>query len=738
MEKESGPGAVTRYDSSSVPVDARVLRPQYLNPDDNDYQSRFDKDTFLEYFYAVLNRKWIVAGFFVLAVAGACLYSYLATPFYRSSATIEVEKMYPGAANMNDLFSFFGHFDLYYQTQIEFLKSRRLAESFLKLWNKSIAARDSSEKDGNQGSGKTGENNLEEEMRIAGATDSVLSRITIAPVKGTQLIQVDMGAESPVLAKQMLEKYLEAFSEENRRKRMEIGQKVREWLQKELTETEKQLKESETNLLEFSKTHGVVFLDKGPNQTLSFLQKAGETFHKSKDARQNIEALRSEKDALPPQMSNEYLQNLRTQLASLKSEYTGLKAIYSPDYFKMNLLRNKIHSLEEAINEVEQSTLDSALESAKKKEAVSNEAYEKSKEEAMNMSALAVQYEILRKMVDANSQLYVMLLQKSKQAELDNGVMGHNILVANPPSLPLTPVYPVKSKIILLGAVIGLIGGIGLAIFLEAFDRSVHSPKEIERHLNIPILGEVPRVVQKDYGEDESEASLEFLAHRFPTSPFTDSIRIVQNSVSSSALMDTGMSICVSSALPLEGKTVISVVMATVVASELKRVLVIDGDMRRPRIHEVFKCKNESPGLADLITGKCVDLREAVRRSHVPGVFYMTSGSRSENPVALLKSERMQDIIEQCKREFDFVILDAPPIIGLVDASILSGYADGLILVTKSGHTPMDVLVQAKESVFRGRGRLLGIVVNMSEHKSLGSRYHYYYGYNRYYQKRTA
>jgi len=174
-------------------------------------------------------------------------------------------------------------------------------------------------------------------------------------------------------------------------------------------------------------------------------------------------------------------------------------------------------------------------------------------------------------------------------------------------------------------------------------------------------------------------------------------------------------------------------VMATVIASELKRVLVIDGDMRRPRIHEVFKSKNESPGLADLITGKCVDIKEAIHRSPVPGVFFMTSGSHSENPVALLKTERMQNVLDECRKEFDFVILDAPPILGLVDASILSGYADGLILVTKSGHTPLDVLLQAKESVFRGRGRLLGIVVNMAEHKSSGSRYYYNSRYSHYY-----
>jgi polysaccharide biosynthesis transport protein len=749
MTSKDGSGTVNRFDESNLPVEARLLRPHYAQPVDpyeSSFQSGFDRNTIIEYVYAVLYRKWIVAAIFAVSVSLAGLYAYTATPSYRSSATIEIEKVFASSSNLNELFSFFGQFDLFYQTQIESLKSRSLAEHFLKLMEQSNSTKKDSTKDAAFSEGKQDKpgssgGDREAQKRLAVAADSVISSVTVTPVKGTQLIQVDMNADDPALAKRMLENYLEAFIYESRRKRTEVSAKVREWLHKELAETERQLKESEANLLEFSKSHGVVFLDKNPNQSMTALQRAGEAVYQSKDSRRNIEALKDDKEkVLPPQMTNEYLQSLKSQLAGLRSEYTGMKAIYSPDYFKMELLRNKIRSLEEAISEIEKSTLDSALESAKKKEAMSTEAYEKSKEEAMSLSALTVQYDILKKMVDANSQLYVMLLQRSKQAELDNGIMGHNVLVTNPPSLPLAPVYPIKSKIVLIGALLGLFGGIGAAIFLEIFDRSVHSSKEIERRLNIPILGEVPRVGPKDYEEDNEPrtSAVEFLAHKFPTSPFTDSIRIVQNSVSSFIPGETGVVMCVSSALPLEGKTLISVVMGTVIASELKRVLIIDGDLRRPRIHEVFESKNEVPGLSDLITGKCVDVKEAIHRSQVPGVFYMTSGAHAENPVALLKTERMQYIVDECKKAFDFVILDAPPILGLVDASIISGYADGLILVTRSGHTPLDILVQAKESVFRGRGRLLGLVINMAENKSSGSKYYYNARYNRYYHNKQS
>jgi polysaccharide biosynthesis transport protein len=173
-------------------------------------------------------------------------------------------------------------------------------------------------------------------------------------------------------------------------------------------------------------------------------------------------------------------------------------------------------------------------------------------------------------------------------------------------------------------------------------------------------------------------------------------------------------------------------------------VLVIDCDLRRPRIHEVFKTDLAGPGLSDLITGKCIDIKEAIRKSHVPGLFYMTSGTIPENPVPLLKTNTVKQILDSCRKTFDYVILDAPPVLGLVDATILSGYADGLVLVTKAGETPLDVLRQAKDSVFRGQGRVLGIVLNMAGGKS--SRYSYYrygqgrygYHYHKYYHKRSA
>jgi capsular exopolysaccharide synthesis family protein len=185
----------------------------------------------------------------------------------------------------------------------------------------------------------------------------------------------------------------------------------------------------------------------------------------------------------------------------------------------------------------------------------------------------------------------------------------------------------------------------------------------------------------------------------------------------------------------MEGKTFLAVSLGSVIASEGKRVLVVDGDMRKGRIHEVFKAEEDGSGLSDVISGKSTELKTAIRESGIPGLYYMPSGPTPDNPVALIKAPRMQALLDTIKKEFDCVILDSPPVLGVVDARILCGFADGLILVTRAGHVPIEMLKQAKEAVTQGETRLLGIVLNMSDPRSDGYSHYYTGKYGRYYAR---
>ncbi len=711
-----------------------------------DYHTDESSFSLVTLWRALVYRKWIVLGVFLPVLALGAFQARKVKPVYVSEAAIEVQKSFPSSANMNDIFAFFGQFDVYFQTQVLALKDRRTAEAYL-VRTKQLAPRPSvhtaaartdgaKEIDANHQTDST-DAALEQERKRSSLINSLLGRLAVSTVQGTQLIEVKLTADRPETAQEMLRGYLETFIELDREKRGQLADGMKTFLRAELVESEKQFKKSEQEMQDFTAKYGLVVPNRSPDQVSTFLDRASQNLMQQRDKRLQLEALDRVKETyLPGQSQEQYLQNLRTQLAQLKSEYASMETLYSPDYFKLVLMRTRVHSLESTISDLEKSTLSSMLDAAKQSELLAGESYERTKQEALKRSPVAAQYEILKKVMEANGQMYVALLQRYKNAAVDQGIMGHTVSLFTPPGLPLAPIQASKKRLLAMAALLGLLGGIAVAIALEKLDSRVRTTDELERALRVPILGIVPKteLARRQKNKPDSQGSMiEFVPFLVPLSQLADALRVIENATESLLPTDSSAMICVSSALPLEGKTFISVSMGTVVACENKRVLVIDGDMRRPRVQKLFENNTDGPGLSDLLAGSCEDLRETIRRSHVPGLYYMSAGTIPDNPVALLKSPRILEILKECKKNFDMVILDAPPFMGMADASILARYADGLILVTRQGHTPVDVLKRAQESIQAGRVRLLGIVLNMvyrdtGEYDYYTSKYSYRYG----------
>ena len=747
---------ISRADNGSFsPADRRLQDIAFdVSRISGAHYQRDDQKSLADYARGILARKWVVIVSFILGLGIAGFIVYKSVPHYISTATIEINRIQPSVAGANELFLLWGQSELFFQSQIEALQSRGLAERFLAQTEAKEAAQ-ASKKPGDSNSGaaspsaqvgsssQTEEHagpSLDTERNREVSINSILGNVKVEPIKGTRMIRIEMGASDPTVAKEMLEGYIKAFVEQSDSKQDQLGAKMRTWLDRELAEAENRLKDAEKELLEFSKEHDIVVLGKSPNPKIGEFEKAGHEWLKSQTERIKLEEKKYEKErSLPIELSDSYLESLRGKLAALKSEYTSMEAIYSPEYFKMALLRKKISGMEQAIADIEQSNLSSAIGTAKRKEHESREAFQKAKSEAIGMNSVAVKYSILKKAVEANESVYHMLLKRSKEAELDHGIAGWHISVMSSPTLPLSPVRPKKAKILFTGAVLGLLAGIGLAFCLNLVDTSVQSTQDIQDHLSLPVLGTVPMLDCSKFpgqGGDVLLGRPVLVAHRYPSSPFTEAIRIVQNAACAFLHSDAGSSMVVTSALPLEGKTLMAVVMGTVVASEKKKALLIDGDLRSPSIHKVFQSPARDPGLSDLLTGQAIRLRETIRQTPVPGLYYIPAGSRPENPAALLKDARISDIIQACKKVFDVVIIDAPPILGLVDARIWAGQADGIIMISRAGHTPVSFLRQARDAVYQARGRLLGIVLNMADaRKGYGLDYYSSRYYNRYYHR---
>jgi capsular exopolysaccharide synthesis family protein len=693
----------------------------------------------IDYFWSVLHRKWTILTFLVLGLAGAYVHIQRAIPYYLSSAVIEIEKAVPASANLGDLFAFFGQFELFYLTQLEAVKSPDVAVAYLRLAEQAEREAGSLEKSSSPGS-KTEEvkpgpvdaarAEIEQERSKAAKIGGVLSSVTANPIKRTQLIEVQMGANDPLEARRRLRIYLQAYIQYCGAKQEEAKAKLRGWLQRELVEARTKLKESEDEFLDFTVKHGLPVFDKHPAQATNSFEKAGSELVTSKSARLDLEGLaRTEGKFVRREMDAAYLDSVKRQLSALETKYSEMRAIYSSDYFGVLAVRQKIESLRDTIADIERKQVENALEAARKKEAVAQEAYDKAKQDAANISSLAVQYDIHRKAVEANSRIFMILLQRSKEAELEHGVMGHTVVVSSAPTLPLGPVYPHKPRIMLIGAMLGLLGGILAAVAREYLDDTVQNTREMQRHLNVPILGSVPRLengAARRGRQADGPTGLEFTPYHSPASAFSDAARIVQNTTAAYMPADSTPVICISSAGPTEGKTLLTIVMGAVIASEGKKALVIDADMRKPRVHKAFGDEDRGPGLTDLITGKVQNLVEVIRASKVPGLYYLPVGYPPENPVSLLKSPRFRDILAACRSTFDEVLVDTPPILGIADARVVAGCTDGMILVTRAGHTPVTFVQQAAEAIQQIDGRVLGIVLNMTGPRGDGYRGNYY------------
>jgi polysaccharide biosynthesis transport protein len=696
----------------------------------------------LSYLGAIMAKKWVIVCTVILSLGASALYLRFATPVYVSKATIEVEKLHPPSSNAQDMFLYFGQSQLHFQTQVEALKSGNVPDTYFRRPNATSPGQAS------PAPGPADESSQQSQVTKPAASyppaqgyRSFGGRIKVNPVEGTQLIRVEMTASDPVVARQDLQDYLEAFIAYNRGRQMEITGRLKAWLKQELEDSQKQFDKAQKEYLDFANRHGVIIGREVPSQSFAFHERAADNYYASKEKRIQAEALQHEREGvLPKNMSKEFLQNLKNELAKLQAEQESMRTIYDPDYYKMKVMESKIVGLQRTIAELEESEVGAAVEIAKKREDLAGQSYEHARQEALKMAPLAVQFEMLRRGMESTRDLHLRLQERFKHAEMEHVTRGLDIILSSPPTLPVDPVSPNRSKAFVTGSLIGLLSGVILVIILDASDRTVRNAADVERRLRVPILGVVPRLSRSERPRKGAgdAFTVEFMPFRSPVSPFADAIRMVEHTISGHLPDETGGVLCISSSMPLEGKTFISVSMAAAIASEQKRVLIIDADMRRPRIHKLFRKESPGEGLSDLLSDTERDLKSTIVRSRIPGLYYLTAGEIPENPVALLKTKRLRDIVAACRKAFDYVIIDSPPMLGLADAAIIAEHADGLILVIHHGHTPVDAVQRTHEIATKSKGRMLGVVLNMAEARIGDYDYYRYRYYNRYYHKKTA
>lgn len=699
----------------------------------------------LDYFIIVRKHQWLVLTFLLTVVTVVTIASFKMKPIYVATARVEVDKESQNEVPFQDANSYdeFVDMDNYLETQTKILQSETLALQTIR----SLDLSKYPEFGGSPTPLNFGQASGSKRPAILGA---FLGSLAVKRVPNSRLIEVSFEAQDPQLAARIVNSHLENFIESNFRSKYDATTQASNWLSGELEELRIKVEKSEDARLAYERQNQIWQIDEKQDittQKLGDISKAvteAQTALAEKEALYRM-ALGGNVDSLPAAQENPVVQDLLKKKSDLDQQYADAVNLYGPNYPKVQRIIEQQKKLDEDLERTRRTFVDSVTEdynTARDHVALLQEDLDKQKAEANDMEEKLVQYHILQHDAEANKQLYDGLLQKLKEAGITAGLRSSNIRVVDPALVPASPARPQKARNILLGFLVGLVGGIGLAIFREYLDNTVKSPDDIESLTGLPSLAVVPALpglngqsgkLSRLAGDTAKQLGasprVELLSYVQPKSQISEAFRALRTSLLLSQAEHPPQAILVTSALPREGKTTAAVNLAVTLAQLGDRTLLVDSDLRKPGIRRALNLTTgKDAGLSSYLAGVCTLDEIMITHPTINNLSVLTTGPVPPSPADLLSSHRMQDAISELRRRFKFVVIDSPPIMAATDAVIISSLTDGVLLVVRSGETPKEAFTRARDLLAGVKSRLLGVVLNAVD----SSAPDYYYSY-RYY-----
>ncbi|MCJ7783504.1 MAG: polysaccharide biosynthesis tyrosine autokinase, partial [Desulfobacterales bacterium] len=568
------------------------------------------------------------------------------------------------------------------------------------------------------------------------------TKLKIEPIRNSRLVKIHFDSNFRQLSTQVSNSLAAAYIQQNLEARFISTEQAKEWLTKQLEDLKAKVERADENLQEFGSEHDIISLDEKENVTMQRLTELNETLTKAEAERMAKEALYKQTgvrnfDSFPSILENKLIQDLKQAYIHLEAQYMRLSETFKPEYPEMVRLKNQMETLQKRLKgEIDKMILGikGDYESSLRREALLRQAFQQQKAKALEMKGKAIQYNILKREADTNRELYKGLLLRMKEAGVSAGITASNIQIVDPAELPTQPYKPNKRLNLLLAAVVGLFLGVGLAFFFEYLDNTIKTPEDLEQWVRLPSFGMVPEISNGRRGRLEKGASypVELVTFGHPKSMLSEAYRSIRTSILLSSSEKPPKKITITSPNPSEGKTTTVINTAIALSQTGAQVLIIDADMRKPKVHKIFNYEN-GKGLSNFLSGHG-DLESIVKKSEVPNLFYIPCGPVPPNPSELLGSILFKTMLESLEARFDHILLDSPPVLGFADAIILSTCVNGVILTVLGGKTPRETLQRAKEALQQTNTKILGVVINRVDIRRSDYGY-YYYRYHSYYGK---
>jgi polysaccharide biosynthesis transport protein len=714
----------------------------------------------LDYWRVFKNHKCKILACCVTAIMAALIYVLSVTPVYTAWAMLLIEPKGQRVLKFQEMLSepMQPGEDEYYQSQFEMLKSRSLAAEVIKnqqlekhpvfigadreqsfmqrltatmrgWWSAAIAMIVASP----VGTG----NNLPNAYGVASEhIDAYKEMLEIKPVKLSRLVMIGFNTPDPVLSAHIANAHARAYVQQGIRLRGQANQDARTFLESKLAELKQRVEKSEHALNVFRRGKGIISLSEKENTVVERLADLNRRLTEAEVERIGLESQaqlikRRDYDSLPGVISNPLIQNLKGQLVNFEGQYANLAAQYKSGYPPVAKLKAQIDEtkklLDQQINGVVEG-INSAYLAAAAKERMLTTEMKKQKAETLALKDAGVHYAILEREADTNRKLYDAVLERMREIGVTGEIPNANSSILDIAEVPRLPTFPRKKLAVMLAALIGLMGGLALALLFEHFDNTLRTPDEVERYLGLPNLVVVPdyfrlRKIKRitSPGTDRRNGNLylpgkklarsnSLPAERLPPNVVPEAYRKLRTSVLLSRPDSPPKTILFTSGTNNEGKTVTTANSAIMFAQMGYEVLVIDADLYRPSCHRALRTTN-SVGLTDFLAGQA-PLERVISATRVPKLHLLSRGSAAPNPTELLGSQKMRESLDSLKQRFDFLLIDSPPVTPVSDAVLLSRMVDGVIFVVRGQKTRKHLVKSAVMQLKNSQARILGVALN--------------------------
>jgi len=695
----------------------------------------------LKDFLGMARKHWLVI--LTMIVLSSLLAVYLAIkarPVYQSASSLLIERP-SRMASLEQVYGMAGMDWEFYPNQIHILKSMPVAkrvverigvnkfipkEVELKWYEKLLPGRSSVDL-----------KSLPKNELLAMALSNVRNTMSVTQAKGSGIFNIAFDDYDPYLATLKANALAESYIEEVIESGINAKQRTGESISKQLPELEKKVSESEFNLKAFQKQHKIFLPENGDELAVQELSQLSARITELKRDKLNLESVyrriksvKSDPEKLariPALLEKSEVINQKGKYAVTQSKVSELGLVYGPKHPKMKramearrLAQNEYYSILQTTADLMVLDYDSiAQEIAYEQSGVSS-----IKGEISTNNELAFEYDALKRDLDYNKQIYEAFLKQSKETDAvkTGSVQTINARVVNKAMVPSSPYKPNKKIMLAIGLFLGLLLGLGMAFLLEHFDNTFKSSDEVEKKLNVPVIGMLPNIFEKD---DVGSPALQFVES--PKSAFAESIRTLRTGVLLSLPDMENKSFLVTSTVPSEGKTTIAMNLAHSL-SHLGDTILIEADLRRPMVKQNMG-RTTQKGLTTLISGESGFSESVIVDARSKKLHILSSGKIPPNPLELLSSEKFDVILAKLKEKYKFVIIDCAPVMAVSDALVLSQKVDGVLFVIKHESTPSQLVESAISRLNRVSSRIIGVALNrLKTNKAKYGRYYKYEG----------